>query len=183
MSKLFKFLSGTLLLVALVSAQGARAASADEIDADVQHTLKRFAREIGGGQEFLDSAKGLLVFPKIYKGGIVIGGEYGEGALLAGGKTLDYYRSAGVSLGFQWGAQAKSVVVAFMTPDALEKFRASTGWKVGVDGSVALVDMGAGKSLDSKTIKDPVVGFIFDQKGLMYNLTLEGSKFEKLDKR
>jgi lipid-binding SYLF domain-containing protein len=69
-----------------------------------------------------------------------------------------------------------------MTKDALEKFQNSEGWKVGVDGSVALIDMGAGKTIDTHNIKDPVVGFIFGSKGLMYNLTLEGSKFSKLDK-
>ena len=90
--------------------------------------------------------------------------------------------SAAGSFGLQLGAQAKSVVVAFMTKDALDKFRNSSGWKVGVDGSVALVDIGAGKTIDTNNIKDPVVGFIFGSKGLMYNLTLEGSKFSKLDK-
>ena len=66
---------------------------------------------------------------------------------------------------------------------ALKKFRESEGWKVGVDGSVALVDIGVGKAVDTTNIKDPVIGFIFGQKGLMYNLTLEGSKFTKLDKK
>ena len=82
----------------------------------------------------------------------------------------------------QLGAQAKSIVIAFMTQDALNKFRNSSGWKVGVDGSVALVDLGAGKTIDTSNVKDPVVGFIFGSKGLMYNLTLEGSKITKLDK-
>ena len=82
----------------------------------------------------------------------------------------------------QLGAQAKAIVIAFMTQESLDKFRNSSGWKVGVDGSVALIDLGAGKTIDTNNIKDPVVGFIFDSKGLMYNLTLEGSKFSKLDK-
>ena len=73
-------------------------------------------------------------------------------------------------------------MIAFMTEDSLSKFRNSTGWKVGVDGSIALVDVGVGKTIDTNNIKDPVVGFIFGSKGLMYNLTLEGSKFSKLDK-
>jgi lipid-binding SYLF domain-containing protein len=86
------------------------------------------------------------------------------------------------SIGFQLGVQAKSIIIAFMTQDALDKFRNSDGWKVGIDGSVALVDVGAGKTIDTDNIKDPVVGFIFGSKGLMYNLTLEGSKISKLDK-
>jgi len=93
-----------------------------------------------------------------------------------------YYRTTSGSVGLQLGAQAKSIVIAFMTREALDKFRKSEGWKVGVDGSVALVDIGVGKTIDSQNVKDPVVGFIFGSKGLMYNLTLEGSKFTKLDK-
>ena len=114
--------------------------------------------------------------------GIGIGGETGEGALRIGGSTVDYYRTSAGSFGFQLGAQAKSIVIVFMTAEALEKFRNSNGWKAGVDGSVALIDMGAGKAIDTHNIKDPVVGFVFGSKGLMYNLTLEGSKFSKLDK-
>ena len=106
----------------------------------------------------------------------------GEGALRVGGKSVDYYRTSAGSIGFQLGVQAKSIVIAFMTQESLDKFRNSSGWKVGVDGSVALIDLGAGKTIDSSNIKDPVVGFIFGSKGLMYNLTLEGSKIHKLDK-
>ena len=98
------------------------------------------------------------------------------------GQTVDYYSTFSGSIGFQLGAQAKSIVIAFMTDEALREFRNSKGWKVGVDGSVAIIDIGAGKSIDSTNIKDPVVGFIFNAKGLMYNLTLEGSKITKLDK-
>jgi len=100
-----------------------------------------------------------------------------------GEKAVAYYSTAAASIGFQLGAQAKSIVVLFTNESALDKFRASEGWKVGVDGSVALVDLGVGKAVDTNNIKDPIVGFIFGQKGLMYNLTLEGSKFTKLDKK
>jgi len=189
MSKVIQSMFNRIGLFAAVLGLLAMPAMADsgtstkaEIDAGVKEALLRFAKEISGGQEFLNTAKGVLVFPKIYKGGIVVGGEYGEGALQVGGKSVDYYSSGGVSVGFQLGAQAKTVVIAFMTTEALEKFhKKNDGWKVGVDGSVALVDMGAGKSLDSNTIKDPVVGFVFGQKGLMYNLTLEGTGFKKID--
>jgi lipid-binding SYLF domain-containing protein len=137
----------------------------------------------GWPNAFLGIAKGVLVFPKVYKAGIGIGGEYGEGALRMSGKTVDYYNTAAASIGFQLGAQAKSIVVIFIQQSALDEFRESEGWKVGVDGSVALVDIGVGKAVDTTNIKDPVVGFIFGQKGLMYNLTLEGAKFTKLDKK
>jgi lipid-binding SYLF domain-containing protein len=160
----------------------ALAATAAELDASVDEALERFAEQIDGAHEFLDQAAGYLVFPRVIKVGIAIGGETGEGALIVGGQTVDYYRTASGSIGFQLGAQAKSIVIAFMTKESLNKFQSSTGWKVGVDGSVALIDIGAGKAIDTTNIKDPVVGFVFGSKGLMYNLTLEGSKITKIDK-
>ncbi|MGH7130094.1 MAG: YSC84-related protein [Planctomycetaceae bacterium] len=148
----------------------------------MQEALDNFEQEVDGAKVFLDNAAGYLVFPRVVKVGVAVGGEAGEGALISGGKTLDYYRTVAGSFGFQLGAQAKSIVIAFMTEDSLNQFRNSNGWKVGVDGSVALIDVGAGRSLDTTNIKDPVVGFVFGEKGLMFNLTLEGSKITKIDK-
>ena len=159
-----------------------RAASAREIDVGVDVALERFVKEVKGGQEFLQNAKGVLVFPGVFKAGIGLGGEYGEGALRIGGKTVDYYSTAAGSFGFQLGAQKKTVILVFVQGEALKQFRASSGWKAGVDGSVALVELGAGDAIDTTSIKDPIVGFVFSQKGLMFNLTLEGSKFTKLVK-
>lgn len=160
----------------------AHAKSAAEIDIGVTETLKRFKREVPGGSKFLQRANGVLVFPSVIKAGIGIGGEYGEGALRVGGKTVDYYNTASASIGFQLGAQAKTIVVVFMTEKALSDFRKSDGWEAGVDGSVALIEWGVGKDINTADIKDPVVGFVFNNKGLMYNLTLEGSKFTRLNK-
>jgi lipid-binding SYLF domain-containing protein len=171
-----------LMLFGLVVSP-AWAGSAAEIDAGVNSTLERFVKDVAGADNFMRSAKGVLVFPKVYKAGIGIGGEYGEGALRINGRTVDYYSTAAASIGFQLGGQVKSIIILFMEDKALKKFRESEGWKAGVDGSVALVDIGAGRELSTQTIKDPIVAFIFDQKGLMYNLTLEGSKFTKLDKK
>jgi lipid-binding SYLF domain-containing protein len=122
----------------------------------------------------------VLVFPSVFKAGMGIGGEYGEGALLVHGRTAGYYNTISASFGFQLGAQARSVIIAFMTPEALEGFRRVHGWKVGVDGSVALITVGIGGSIDTSKITSPIVGFIFDGKGLMYNLTLEGSKITRI---
>ena len=102
--------------------------------------------------------------------------------LRVGGSRVAYYRTASGSIGFQFGAQSKSIVIIFMTRDALDSFRRSEGWQVGVDGSVALIDIGGGKTIDSSNVRDPVVGFIYGSKGLMYNLTLEGTKFTKIDR-
>jgi len=160
----------------------ALAKSAAEIDISVTETINRFKREVTGGSKFLQRATGVLVFPSVIKAGFVVGGEYGEGALRVGGKTVDYYNTASASIGFQLGAQAKSIVIVFMADKALADFRKSDGWEAGVDGSVAVVEWGVGKDINTIDIKDPVVGFVFDNKGLMYNLTLEGSKFTRLNK-
>jgi lipid-binding SYLF domain-containing protein len=170
------------MFIAVILAGSVLAASSGEIDKDADKALEVFREDVNGADVFLNQAAGYLIFPRVIKVGIGIGGETGEGALRVGGQTVDYYRTSAGSIGFQLGAHAKSIVIAFMTPESLKKFRDSSGWKVGVDGSVALIDLGAGKTIDSNNIKDPVVGFIFGSKGLMYNLTLEGSKFSKLDK-
>jgi lipid-binding SYLF domain-containing protein len=171
-----------ITLLAVLSAGTAHAATAKEIDVSVDVSLQRFNDEIKGGSEFLKSAKGVLVFPKVFKAGFVVGGEYGEGALRIGGETVEYYSTVAGSFGLQLGAQAKTIILVFMEQKALDSFRKSDGWEVGVDGSVALVTVGAGGSIDTTNIKSPIVAFVFGQKGLMFNLTLEGSKITKLKK-
>ncbi len=163
-------------------APSALAASAQEIDIKVDAALEKFRKDVGGANEFLQAAKGVLVFPSVIKAGIGIGGEYGEGALRVGGKTVAYYNTASASIGFQLGAQSMTVIMVFMQQEALTNFRDSQGWEAGVDGSVALIKLGAGGSIDTNNIRDPIVGFVFGNKGLMYNLSLEGTKITKLDK-
>ena len=171
-----------LLLACLLIPAAATAASRQEIDIGVDATLKRFVQEVDGGAAFLKKAEGVLVFPSVIKAGFVVGGEYGEGALRIHGRTVAYYSDAAASIGLQIGAQSKSIVIVFMDKKALRDFRKSAGWKAGVDGSVALVEWGAGKDINSINIKDPIIGFVFGNKGLMYNLTIEGSKFTKIDR-
>ncbi len=179
LAHVFTFLVSFCMLTLSISTY---ADSATEINIGVKETLKRFRTDVPGGDEFLAQAKGVLVFPTVIKAGFGIGGEYGEGALQVGGKTIAYYSTAAASIGLQLGAQSKSIVVIFMTNDALKGFQNSDGWKAGVDGSVAVVEWGAAEDINTIDIKDPIVGFVFGNKGLMYNLTLEGSKFTKLAK-
>ena len=134
------------------------------------------------GNAIRAKAAAVLVFPTIVKAGFGFGGEYGEGAMRIGGKTAGYYNTLAASFGFQIGAQARSVIIMFMTPEALASFRRVDGWKVGVDGSVAIITIGAGGSIDTDKITSPVVGFVVDPKGLMYNLTLEGSKISRISR-
>jgi len=169
-------------LLALAWSPAAQAASKEEIDAKVKAALVTFYKEVKSGRELVRKSEGMLVFPEVYKGGVVVGGEYGEGALIVHGKTVDYYSTASASIGLQLGGQIKSQVILFMTRKALDQFRNSKGWKAGVDGSVAVVAVGAGGEVDTNTAKKPIIGFIFSNKGLMYNLTFEGSKFTKLNK-
>ena len=171
-----------LILMGAVLAPAAGAASAKEIDIRTDAALESFKKEVNGGEQFLARANGVLVFPEVLKAGFGIGGEYGEGALRIGGKTVDYYNTAGISFGFQLGAQAKTVILVFLEQDALNDFRSSPNFEVGADGSVALVELGTGVDINTQTITDPIVGFVFSNKGLMYNLTLEGSKITKLSK-
>jgi len=170
------------LLVAPSFSHVAKAATAREIDVSVEVALDRFKNEVKGAEEFLANAKGVLVIPNVIRVGFGLGGEYGEGALIIDGKTADYYNTVAGSFGFQIGAQSKNIVIIFMEDNALTKFRDSVGWRAGVDGSVVLVDQGAGSSVDTNNLKHPIVGFVFGLKGLMVNLSLEGSKFTKLIK-
>lgn len=171
-----------VLFVSSFLATAAQARSAKEIDVSVDVALNRFKNEVPGAQEFLANAKGVLVVPNVIRVGFGLGGEYGEGALLVGGRTVDYYSLAAGSLGFQIGAQSKNVVIIFMDETALTSFRDSLGWRAGVDGSIALIDYGAGGSVDTNNVQHPIVGFVFGVKGLMVNLSLEGTKFTKLTK-
>lgn len=182
MTKYRKILRPLALVGAMLFASSVLAASAEKIDRESNKALQVFKEDVSGADIFLNQAAGYLVFPRVIKVGVGVGAETGEGVLRVGGSTVGYYRTTSGSIGLQLGAQAKSIVIAFLTRESLDKFRNSSGWKVGVDGSVALIDLGAGKTIDTDNIKDPVVGFIFGSKGLMYNLTLEGSKFSKLDK-
>ncbi|MFZ1102417.1 MAG: YSC84-related protein [Hyphomicrobiaceae bacterium] len=175
---------GLVLLVALAvaPAQRGEAASGAEIDADVRRTMEDFFVKVRGSRELVNQAAAILVFPTVIKAGIGIGGEYGEGALLTRARTTDYYNIVSASIGFQLGAQQRSVILVFMTPEALAAFRRTQGWKAGVDASVAIITVGAGGSIDTSRFSSPIVGFIFDQKGLMYNLTLEGSKITRINR-
>ncbi len=170
------------LLGSLMLPGVSQAKTAGEIDASVNTVLGRFTKQVKGAGALLQTAKGVLVFAGVIKAGIGIGGEYGEGAMRIHGKTSAYYSIAAASIGLQLGAQKKDIIIVFLQDEALRKFQASDGWKVGVDGSVVLIDLGADASIDTSKINEPIVGFVIGQKGLMYNLTLEGSKVSKLKK-
>ena len=179
-------LANTLVVVVLVAvfASGCSSmrTSGAEIDRQADAALKTLASQVDGAQLFLDQAQGYLVFPRVVRAGLGVGGETGEGVLRIGGKTVEYMRISGGSIGLQAGAQARSTVIVFMTERALRQFRNSSGWQVGVDGSVAIIDVGAGKTIDTQNLRDPVVGFIFGATGLMANLTFNGSRITRINR-
>ena len=169
-------------LCGLVLSTGAIAASKTEIDATVAEAITEFYASSAAGQTLAREAAGMLVFPRVIKAGIGIGGEYGEGALIVGGDTVAYYNTVSASIGFQVGAQVKSQIILFMNQEALDRFRNSDGWEAGVDGSVAIVEFGAAGEISSNSIQQPIIGFIFSNRGLMYNLTFEGSKMTEIER-
>ena len=168
--------------VSISTPSPAEAATAEQIEDDVNETLHSFVDQIGGARALANKAVGILVFPSIVKAGFGIGGEYGEGMLIVDKKPAGYYNIVGASFGFQLGVQERSVIIMFMTRDALDQFYSLQGFKIGVDASVAIITLGAGGSIDTDKITQPVIGFVLDPKGLMYNLTLEGSKITKIDR-
>jgi lipid-binding SYLF domain-containing protein len=174
---------GLALLVTLASVgivPRSEAASKARIDASVEATLKDFFSRVRGSRELVTKSAAVLVFPSVIRAGIGIGGEYGEGALLTRERTVDYYNIVSGSIGFQLGAQSRSIIIVFMTPEALDSFRRTWGWRAGVDASIAIITVGAGGSIDTSRLASPVVGFIFDGTGLMFNLTLDGSKITQI---
>ena len=174
------FMAATLMLAPVSEAR-----PAGEINAAADTVLSRFTTQVKGAQELLSTAKGVLVFPDVIKAGAGVGAEFGEGALRIRGRTVAYYSFASASIGLQLGIQKKDIIIIFLQDAALNQFRAkgpNEGWQVGVDGSIVLVNVGVGASIDSAKIDKPIVGFVVGQKGLMYNLTLEGSKITKLNK-
>lgn len=157
-----------------------------ELNAEAKAALNKLYQEKPAAKTLGTKAKGILVFPSIIKGGAIVGAEYGKGVLFIGkdnagkNKVSGYYNTMSASVGFQLGVQERAQVIMFMTDASLKKFQKSENWTAGVDGSVAIAKFGAGGEINNQTAKKPIIGFIIDNKGLMYNLTLEGSKISKV---
>jgi lipid-binding SYLF domain-containing protein len=156
------------------------AAPASEIRSEAEQALTRLYNDNETARAYGRRAKGILVFPEITKGGVGIGGSYGEGVLYVAGKPTDYYSIGSGSLGLTLGAQTFSQVIMFMTEDALQNFRSSKGWEAGVDGSVVAIKEGTAGTIDTTTSPDPIVGYIFGQSGLMFDASFKGAKYTKI---
>ena len=174
------FLLSLFLLLSLNFSQTTSARNSNEIDASIESALDRFSEEVQGSQGYLDGARGILVIPRMIKAGVVLGMEYGEGALIVDDIKVQYYRAFSTSLGIQLGVGAKDLVILFFDDEAMDDFLYSSGWQAGVDGAVALWTMGVGGSIDTTESQDPIVGFVFGHKGIIAGVSFEGTKFTKI---
>jgi len=186
MQKYFRFIVGSLLfcmvMVFAVYPEMAFADTAAEIDRDVDAALDKLYSREPAAKALAAQAKGILVFPSIVKGGFIVGGQYGEGALRKEGKTAGYYSNVAASYGLQAGVQKFGYAMFFMTDSALKYLENSEGWEIGVGPSVVIVDEGVAKSLTTTTAKSDIYAFFFDQKGLMAGIGLQGTKITKINK-
>lgn len=151
------------------------------LDNAASATLSKLYEAAPSSRELVARARGVLVFPDVLSGSFIVGAEHGKGVLRVGNSTAGYYQTTSGSIGFQAGAQSKAMVLLFMTDDALNKFRNSSGWTVGADATVALVNIGANGRIDSNTAKQPIVGFVMNNGGLMAGVSLEGTKISKYE--
>ena len=176
------FAVSVLLLGSLVVPPASFAKTAAEIDASVNAALARFDQQVKGGAKFIAASKGVLVLPDVVKVAFVIGGQYGEGALREGRRTAGYYSIAGGSWGASFGIQKKDLLIVFRDAAALRHFESSSGWQVGVDGAVTLINVGVGADLSTMQVNQPIVAFVVGQKGLMFDVSLQGAKITRIKK-
>jgi lipid-binding SYLF domain-containing protein len=169
-------------LVVLFATNPAAAASAAEIDRDARKALGDLYAKSPAAKALGEKAIGILVFPGIVKGGFIVGGQYGEGALIKDGKSVAFYNSIAASYGLQAGLQKFGYALFFMTDSALKWIDKSDGWEIGVGPSIVVVDVGAATAMTSTTLQSDIYAFFFDQKGLMAGIGLQGTKISKLDK-
>ena len=169
-------------LATLIGQDAALAASAEEINRDVKIALEKLYQKSPSAKTLGEKAHGILVFPSIIKGGFIVGGKYGEGALLKGGNTAGYYNAVQVSYGLQVGLQTYGYALFFMTDAAMNWLDKSDGWELGVGPTIVVIDVGAATSTSTTTAQSDIYAFFFDQKGLMGGLGLQGTKISKIEK-
>jgi lipid-binding SYLF domain-containing protein len=175
-----KALIAGLTMLALIASVPSFARTKAQIDASADRALAHFYKLNPKHKELADKAAGILIFGRVTKGGAGVAGEFGEGALRIHGATADYYSVTSASVGLTLGYARHSEVILFMTQDALDKFTKSQDWSAGADTSFALVSKGSGGQYDTATLNKPILGFIFGEKGLIGDLSFEGSKITKI---
>jgi lipid-binding SYLF domain-containing protein len=164
------------------SPNNARAATAEEISREVRSALEKLYAKSSAARTLGEKARGILVFPGIVKGGFLVGGQFGEGALVKGGETAGYYNTVQLSYGFQAGVQKYGYALFLMSDSAMKWIDKSDGWEIGVGPTITIVDIGASGSATTTTLQSEIYAFFFDQKGLMGGLGLQGTKITKIKK-
>lgn len=183
-AKVWQVLLGALVGVLLVfSAATAHAADAAQLDKEARAALQSLYAKVPAAKVLGEKAKAILVFPSITKAGLVVGGQYGEGVLLQGGKTTGYYSTAGASYGLQAGVQKYGYAMMFMTDEAFQALKKLEGFEVGVGPTVVVVDEGMARNATTATMKEDIYAFVFGQKGLMAGIGIQGTKITKVDKK
>ena len=172
-----------ILAASAAIAVRAWAASAAEIRRDSQAALEKLYANETAAKLLAANAKGILVFPAIVKGGFVVGGQIGEGSLWKNGKVAGYYNSVAASYGLQAGIQTFGYALFFMNDAALTQLDSTRGFEIGVGPSIVVVDAGLGKTMTTNTLTSDVYAFIFDQKGLMAGIGIQGSKITRVNKQ
>jgi lipid-binding SYLF domain-containing protein len=180
--RLAAVVAGLCGILPLAVMSSAAAKTAAEIDAGVVAARDQCAAQIPACKAAAEKAQGMLVFPEVTKAAVGVGGSYGEGALIVGDRTEGYYSATSASIGLQLGAQTSAQIIMFMTAEALDEFRNSSGWEAGANAQVAMIDEGKAADIESVLRSTPVVAFLFGQKGLMGDLSVEGSKITKLER-
>jgi len=176
------FIVLAVVTMQMVSVSPAAAASAKEIERSVNSAVKKLHSKYPWTKELAEKAKGVLVFPNIVKGGFMVGGQYGEGALRKHGKTVAYYNTVSASYGLQIGLQKYGYALFFMTDSALNYLDRSDGWELGTGPSIVVVDKGMAGGISTTTADSDVYAFFFDQTGLMGGLGLQGTKITRIKK-
>jgi lipid-binding SYLF domain-containing protein len=174
--------AGVLGLALLIPATAPRAlgASREELRRDASAALQSLCAQNSAAALLRTKAVGVLVFPSVLKAGFLFGGQIGDGVLFRGGRVAGYYNTVAASYGLQAGGQVFGYALFFMNTDALSYLDRSDGWEIGVGPSIVVVDAGMGKSMNSTTLTQDVYAFIFNQKGLMAGLGIQGSKITRL---
>jgi len=174
------FMATGALTLAGCAGDGRVSGTGDQIDGHVAVALEEMYTTFPGSREFAARAAGVLVVPNVTKAGLFLAGSYGEGALIIGGATVEYYSFASASFGLQIGAQQSRQVLFFMTTDVLRDFRTSDGFELGVDAEVAVQEEGASIGLSSTTSNKPILGIVFGQRGFLAGASFEGAKYSRL---
>lgn len=160
----------------------AEAKSEAEINRDVDAALARLYASVPEARSLGQRASGVLVFPNVVKAGFLFGAQYGDGALRQRGKTTGYYNTVAASYGLQAGVQGFGYALFFMSPSALEYLNRTDGFEIGVGPSIVVMDEGMARTLTSTTMQHDIYAFIFEQRGLMAGMGLQGSKITRVDR-